>query len=93
MRTSLFSASNAGSNVERLLRLIIKRATPISSDLALEEARRNILAKRPQWTTSFEKTVTELEQVRSISFPLPVELDEKDAPYFAQLSAAAAITL
>jgi uncharacterized protein len=76
----LFSASNPGSNIERLLRLIIKRATAITSDLALEEARRNIVAKRPQWLESFEKITAELEEVGSISFRLPVDLDEKDAP-------------
>ncbi len=76
----LFAASNPGSNIERLLRRIVKRTTPVISDLALEEARRNILAKRPQWTETFEQWVPKLEQVDSVSFGLPVKLDEKDAP-------------
>ena len=76
----LFSASNPDSNVQRLVRLISKQTTAITSDLALEEARRNIFAKRPQWSSSFEKIVAPLQQVGSISFPLPVPLDEKDAP-------------
>jgi uncharacterized protein len=76
----LFSASNAGSNIERLVRLIIKRATPVTSDLAIEEAHRNILVKRPRCINSFEKIIPQLEQVDSVSFPLSVRLDENDAP-------------
>jgi len=76
----LFSASNAGSNIEKLVHLILRRATAVASDLAVEEARRNILAKRPQWTASFEKIIPKLEQVDSVSFPLPVKLDEMDVP-------------
>jgi predicted nucleic acid-binding protein len=77
---ALFSAANSGSNIERLVQLIIKRTTSVTSDLAVEEARRNILAKRPQWADNFDEIVVHLEQVGSVSFPLSVKLDEKDAP-------------
>lgn len=76
----IFSASNKGSNVERLVALIIERGAAITSDLALEEARRNILAKRPDWAESFKTIPLRIEQVSSVSFPLGVPLAEKDVP-------------
>ena len=49
----LFSASNTGSNIARLIALLVERGTAVSSDLAVEEARRNITLRRPAWLPAF----------------------------------------
>ena len=76
----LFSASNADSNIARLVNWLVEKATGVSSDLAVEEARRNLALKRPQWLGEFERVQTILEIVSSASFALPVALAAKDAP-------------
>ena len=43
----LFSASNGGSNIARLIALLTERGTGVASDVAVEEARRNLALKRP----------------------------------------------
>jgi predicted nucleic acid-binding protein len=76
----LFSASNAGSNIARLLDWLCQQGTAVSSELAVEEARRNIELKRPQWLTAFNRVRTQLELVPASLFTLPVRLDAKDVP-------------
>ena len=76
----LFSASNTGSNIATLMESLSERGTGISSHLAVEEARRNIELKRPQWLTGFERVRATLQLVPAARFPLPVTLDAKDAP-------------
>lgn len=39
----LFSASNAGSNIARLIAALMTRETVVTSDLAIEEARKNLV--------------------------------------------------
>jgi hypothetical protein len=60
--------------------LIVKQATPVTSDLAIEEAARNVQLKRPLWRESLAKIVAATEQVASSRFPLPVDLNDKDVP-------------
>ena len=76
----LFSASRADSNIARLVDWLSERGTGVSSDLAVEEARRNLALKRPRWLSELERIQTLLEIVPSASFALPVALDAKDAP-------------
>ena len=76
----LFSASNSGSNIARLIGLLTEQGTAVTSDLALEEARRNVQLKRPAWQTQFEWLVARVTVVSSVRFALPVELAEKDVP-------------
>jgi predicted nucleic acid-binding protein len=76
----LFSASNAGSNIAKLIRLLLSTAEAVTSDLAHEEARRNILLKRPAWSSDFDELVGREELVASVHFTLPVALDDKDVP-------------
>jgi len=76
----LFSASNAGSNIARLIAWLIERARAVTSDLAVEEARRNLALKREDWLPAFEKLLGDLVVVRSALFDLPVRLEPKDAP-------------
>lgn len=76
----LFSASNAGSNIARLVDWLLAEATAVTSDLAREEARRNLTMKRVDWLPAFEQLMQEVEEVPSARFDLPVSLDEKDRP-------------
>jgi predicted nucleic acid-binding protein len=76
----LLSASNTGSNIARLIALLFERGAAVSSDLAVEEARRNIALKRPAWLPAFGELLRSVEVVPSSSFELPVDLPAKDAP-------------
>ena len=76
----LFSASNRGSNIARLIDWLISEATAVTSDLAREEARRNLAMKRADWLPAFEKLVRRIEMVSSVRFDLPVKLDDGDRP-------------
>lgn len=76
----LFSASNLGSNIARLIEWLVTEATAVTSDLACAEARRNLALKRADWLPAFEQLLQRVEQVPSALFDLPVALDEKDRP-------------
>ncbi len=76
----LFSASRFGSNIARLVAWLVEQETAVTSDLAVEEARRNLGIKREDWLPVFEKLLVDLEVVPSALFDLPVPLDSKDAP-------------
>lgn len=76
----LFSASNAGSNIARLIDWVVRDATAVTSDLACEEARRNLELKRQAWLPEFDRLVTRIELVPSAQFDLPVDLDPGDQP-------------
>ena len=76
----LFSASNAGSHIARLIHLLIEKGEAVTSDFAVEEARRNVLIKRPAWTGDLEALLARVQVVRSIQFHLPVTLAGKDQP-------------
>jgi len=76
----LFSASKATSNIGRLIQILRQRGIVVTSDFALEEARRNILLKRPEWSKELDTLIEQVEIVPSVQFPLPVELVEKDQP-------------
>jgi predicted nucleic acid-binding protein len=80
----LFSASNAESNIARLIARLIawlgERETVVTSDLAVEEARKNLQLKRTAWLSTFEALLREVETVPAVLFPLPVSIADKDAP-------------
>lgn len=76
----LFSASNDGSNIARLADLLIERGAAVTSDLALEEARRNIELKRPAWSEICNALATRVEVVASVRSTLSVPLADKDVP-------------
>lgn len=75
-----FSASNVNSNIAALIAWLIARETAVTSDVAVEEARRNLAVKREDWLPVFEKLLADLVVVPSARFDLPVPLDAKDAP-------------
>ncbi len=76
----LFSASRAGSNIARLVDLLLNTAETVTSDLTCAEARRNLELKRPAWLHEFERLIARVSIVPSVVFTLPVTLDEKDVP-------------
>jgi predicted nucleic acid-binding protein len=76
----LFSASNVGSNIARLVDWLLAEATAVTSDLARQEARRNLAMKRTDWLPAFEQLMQKVEEVPSALFDLSVNLDEKDRP-------------
>ena len=76
----LFSASNEGSNIARLIGRVIARETAVTSDIAIEEARRNLALKRPEWLGSFAGILEGVERAPSVVFDLPVPLAAKDVP-------------
>jgi len=76
----LFSASNAGSNISQLVMLLHDRATAVTSDFTLEEARRNIEVKRPNWAAEFSRLAEAVEIVPSVQFPLAAKIVDKDKP-------------
>jgi hypothetical protein len=52
----------------------------VTSDLARQEARRNLALKRTDWLPAFEQLMQKVEEVPSALFGLTVSLDEKDRP-------------
>ena len=76
----LLSASNEDSAIHELLAWLRQSHVVVTSDLAIEEARRNLALKRPAWQPAFDVLVRGVEVVPSIVFALPVELQDKDVP-------------
>ncbi len=76
----LFLASNPESSAAALMSEVNRVGTLISSDLAVEEARKYLQVKRPTQLDDFEALLETLEIVPSVLFSLPVELQEQDAP-------------
>ena len=76
----LFSAANPGSNIAKLIDLLIQTHQAVTSDLAHEEARRNITLKRHAWSDPFNELMKQIGLAPSVIFPLPVSLNEKDLP-------------
>lgn len=77
---AVFSAGNAGSNIASLIAWVIERKTAVTSDLAIEEARKNLTLKRAAWLPVFEELIGEIERVSSVVFDLPVPLADKERP-------------
>ncbi len=76
----LFSASNDGSNIARLVHLLLERGEAVTCDFAVEEARRNVRLKRPAWADALEALLGRVRVVPAIRFDLPVTLAAKDQP-------------
>ncbi len=76
----LFSASNTRSNIARLIAWVIEQETAVTSDLAIEEARKNLALKGADWLPDFEEILGCVESVPSVLFALPVPLEAVDSP-------------
>ena len=79
----LFSASNSTSHIAILVSLLLEQYEVVTSDLALEEARRNIEVKRPQWREAFNQLSKKVTVVPTRIMDLPVSIEDKDAPILA----------
>lgn len=76
----LFSASNLGSHIARLISLLTDTGQAVTSDFAFEEARRNVTLKRPAWGEALTALIKQVELVPSIQFDLSIDLATKDQP-------------
>ncbi|MGE0144228.1 MAG: DNA-binding protein [Planctomycetota bacterium] len=76
----LFSASNPGRNIARLVDWLFAEATAVTSDLARGEAHRNLAMKRAERLPAFDLLMQKVEVVSSTRFTLSVSLDKKDRP-------------
>jgi len=79
----LFSAANPNSPLQRLLNDALLKGKLFSSHFALEEAKRNLVLKKPQWTSSFQQLIKRIELVSSAEIQLGVDLPKKDQPILA----------
>ena len=76
----LFSASNDGSVMGRLIEQASLRVDLITNTFVETEARQNLALKKPQWLPVFEQIISRTEQAPMALFELPVKLDPKDQP-------------
>ena len=79
----LFSAGKTESNLFRLLQILKKKTTVITSDYAQIEAQRNLQAKRATWLNGFPEVLSGIEIVPSLDSPVPSKINEKDRPILA----------
>lgn len=76
----LFSASNDESAISVLVANALKEHEGVTSDFALEEAKRNVQRKRPEWTDGLKSLRESLQIVPSVVFDLEDEIEDKDKP-------------
>ncbi|MEX0326537.1 MAG: putative toxin-antitoxin system toxin component, PIN family [Puniceicoccaceae bacterium] len=79
----LFSAANAGSQMDQLVQEMLGIFEIITSDYASDEALRNIHRKRREWAAGFERLLKQLRIVLSIDQPSLRLIAEKDRPILA----------
>ncbi len=85
----LFSGANPDSPLRLLFEDLSRRGESVSSGFALEEARRNLEIKRPQWGAHLDSMIMELglseisDQPFSSSAFENLELEDKDRPILA----------
>lgn len=79
----LFSASNAGSGIARLVDALCDRHEVISSPYAWSEAERNILVKRPAWKSRLTALRGRIPSVADHDAEVGVVLAAKDRPILA----------
>ena len=86
----LFSGSQSGSRMRALLDCLQNHATLTTHPGVLEEARRNLSAKKPDWIASFDSLCTHLT-ISTRMGPCPVtDLAPKDQPVLAAAVASGA---
>jgi uncharacterized protein len=79
----LFSAAQSHSRMRVFLDVLLDRATCLTNDYAIEEARRNLATKFPDGVKSLERLVKQCEVVSQLEPDLKVELPLKDVPILA----------
>lgn len=78
----IFSSCNSASQLHRLFLYLAHHHTLLSSDYALEEARRNLELKRPAWHTTLAQLQPHIQLIPSPATEnsLLHYLPEKDVP-------------
>ena len=84
----LFSASNTGTAIHRLLLWLNERERLVTSAYAAMEAERNIAAKRPLWSKEHKAIMTFIGIVPEAALHINIGLPNKDKPILAAAIAA-----
>ena len=79
----LFSSSAQQSRVKDLIRIIQNHGTCVTNSYAVEEARRNITAKKFGSIEQLELFLDKISINNALVLDLPVKLPEKDIPILA----------
>ena len=79
----LFSGSQIGSPIRKLLDSLHARAHLLAHPGVIEEARRNISAKKPDWMLGFDSLLGELQISTQICACQETSLPPKDQPVMA----------
>lgn len=77
-----------GSNLRRLLDFLHGKEVLVTSQYALTEAERNIMAKRPQWEAGLHVLKEMIELVPEASLSVDAGLPDKDKPILGAAIAA-----
>jgi predicted nucleic acid-binding protein len=89
----LFSAAQPRSRMRAFLNVLLKQASCLTNEYALEEARRNLNAKFPGRTKELERLAKRFEIAGTLTFDLKEELPAKDIPILGGAIAAHATHL
>ncbi len=84
----LFSSSNAGSALHRLLHWVKDKEHLVTSAYAATEAARNIALKRPAWQPTHRTLMPSIAIVAEAPLLLDVRLPDKDKPILGSAIAA-----
>lgn len=84
----LFSASNAGSSIHRLVIWLHDKERLVTSRYAAAEAARNISVKRAKWVKTHEAVMACIRIVPEAAMRADAGLPAKDAPILAAAIAA-----
>ena len=84
----LFSASNTESNLYRFVVWLRDHEKLVTSPYAAEEARRNILVKRPQWQNAHAALIETILLVADQPLDVEAGLPDKDKPVLGAAIAA-----
>ncbi|HUD47998.1 MAG TPA: PIN domain-containing protein [Candidatus Baltobacteraceae bacterium] len=76
----LFSAALPDSRMRAFLDILMDRAKCLTNEYAIEEARRNLVAKFPETLKALERLAKKCEVVLQLETDLKVEMPLKDAP-------------
>ena len=79
----LFSASDPASVTRALLSRVAECGELVTSPHAWEEARRNLVAKRPRNLPGFAELESSIATTHAFALPDDVDLQEKDKPILA----------
>ena len=79
----LFSAADRTSSIRVLFDMVARHSEMVTCPHAAEEARRNIILKRPRHSIEIERLLTSIEVSHAFSQGVPVHLPPEDMPILA----------